>query len=259
MDNTSISPVENCSEAYEWLATSVGLNTFAVLSKCVIIIAGVTLNSMVIWVLLHHPRSPFDVIQLHQSIGSWLDAVLSLPLFFGAFICYKWNLNLAFRLYAGSMYMFIVNWSFQNLCAILMVMVRALQICKLSRRNILNHNLVIKYMVGFWALSITWPAIDSIRINLEFSDGNVRTEFPSSDAIRSIFIVSLLATLLIIAVASVCVYHFLSRNFRWGFGTLHLKHAMNTITIGFAASCIAQVRDVIHRVGLSVSLRYPLL
>ena len=231
---------QNCSQVLDWYEDSIAINAFALTTKCLTIVVGLTVNLAALWILLQHPLSPFDIIQLNQCFGSCLEGTLCLPLFFGALHYRAFNLVRAFRLYSVLMGIFLINWSFQMLASVLVVIIRALQICRMCRRNILSCSRAIGFMALFWALAAFWPAYGVIQKNIKLGD-KVSDILSASQVVNGVYVGVALLGLLVTAAASFAVHQYLKRNFNLGFGTMHLKKAMDTILIGLAALYISQV------------------
>ena len=61
---------------------SAWIDSLAIVLKCSLVSLGFASNWIIVWVLLQKDRNPVEVIQLNQSVGSSLDAIFCLPLYF---------------------------------------------------------------------------------------------------------------------------------------------------------------------------------
>ena len=212
------------------------------------VFAGWSLSITILWVLMTNDRHPLDNIQIHQSVGDTLDAMLGMPLVIAArYFSYK-SVNLAGLFIYINVTIFMINYTFKNLVSILSIIKRTNQICHNSRKGFTPRSTTVKLTL-FWLLSIAGPLYVLIgnvpRLTTWYWDQQEFVDLTSL-ILKTQAVLVFASTSIVMMVCNVRIVRFLKRHENdvrlVRIRTWHLQRAANTLVMSFVASVCSQVK-----------------
>ena len=230
----------NCSGTSDWVLESNWIDNVATTVNCMIGLAGLFMNGLVARVLISHSTTSLDVVQLSQCIGILLEAIVALPMYFYSRYL-RLSLKDSYLHYTWSMDLFTADWIFQCCSMVLTVVMRTLQILRLSRHEILSRGAALGWMAMFFLGSLLIPFTEG-SLNTLALDGAEEVQLPNSIVSKYTFLLITGVSIGVTGLCNLAVGLFLRRTYQVGFNTMHLKRAVDTLTIGFASCLLGQVK-----------------